>query len=394
MSRIQKLIHVYGNPMEWTAATKAALLLSMTLAVHLQYFLWAYYQISELAPEVNHAYVNTAFIKENIAYLNGILVLSLSLLLLVLFFRKRFPDSEFHEYLASQYYAFTLSYFGYMVGTLSIATGVVIAGAPMVGFILFNRRAVMLAFIVSIAAQWGVSYFTALGELSYAPLVINLQEPNGSLSYFWLGTMYYFAAPHLIGLIVFAYHVLSLWRQREEEVRLLSLTDPLTRLSNRRSILSNLSREHERSRRHGPSFSLLLVDLDYFKKVNDTWGHPAGDQVLVEASKALKAGVRQNDHVGRYGGEEFLIILPGTDIEGAYQLAERCRKQLETLQIDIGGEEPITITGSMGLFCNEKNRDVSAEKMLHNADEALYKAKESGRNCVIKSENEKDVLST
>ncbi|MFD2230080.1 GGDEF domain-containing protein [Alkalimarinus sediminis] len=384
MVKLKTLLREYSNPLEWSAGTKAALLLCFTLIVHTQYFLWAYYQLSPYAPETNQHYVNLDFINEYKTHLNCILMLSISFFGLVLWLRKRYPDSEFHEYLATQYFALTLLYGAYAIGTLSIATGVVIAGAPVVGFILFNRRAVILAFVISLAGHWLISYGTTFGDMPYAPVVQNIQEADGSLSHFWLETMYYFTAPHLIVLTVFAYHVLSRWRQREDEIRQLSLTDPLTQLSNRRSILSSLAREHERSRRHGISFSLLLVDLDHFKKINDTWGHPAGDQVLIETAKVLKASVRQNDYVGRYGGEEFLVVLPDTDFEGAHHLAERCRQHLEGLTIDITGSPSLNITGSIGLFCNMDDYSVSAEQMLHYADEALYKAKKSGRNCIVR----------
>lgn len=383
MIKIRKLIEDYGNPLEWSAATKAALLLCFTLIVHTQYLLWGYYQLSDYAPKLNQSYVNIAYIDENIIYLNGILLLSISLFLIVLVLGRHYPNSDSYEHVATQYFAFTLLFGAYTIGTLSVATGVVLAGAPVLGFILFNRRAVILAFTISVVGQWVVSYSSTFGDMPYAPVVKNLQEADGTLSQFWLETMYYFAAPHLLVITAFAYHVLSRWRQREDEMRRLSLTDPLTHLSNRRSILSNLSAEYERSRRHGSSFSLLLVDLDHFKRVNDTWGHPAGDQVLVETAKTLKESVRQNDHVGRYGGEEFLVILPGTDSESAHQLAERCRQQLQGLVVDIPNTPPLKITGSMGLFCNEHDRTASTEQMLHFADVALYKAKESGRNRVI-----------
>lgn len=394
MNIIQKLIREYGSPLEWDSATKAALLMVMTLIAHTQYILWAYYQISPAAPIENLTYVNVAFIEDHKNLIGVIWALTLSLLIILLLIRKYFPQGEFYEHLAAQYYGFTLLYFGYIIGTMTIATGVVLAGAPVVGFILFNRRAVVLAFVVSIVGQGVISYATTQEELPYGPLVLNLQMSNGSLSLFWMQTLYFFTAPHLIILSVFAYHVLSLWRRREDEVRLLSLTDPLTSLSNRRSILADLNHEHERSGRYGSSFSVLLVDLDHFKHVNDTWGHPVGDLVLVAAAKALKESVRKVDYVGRYGGEEFLVILPGTDSDGAFQLADRCRKQLEMIAIDIGKSESIKITGSIGLYCNEHGRSISAEQMLHYADEALYKAKAGGRNCVIVSENEKDVLPT
>ena len=382
MISIKKLIQEYSNLMEWGSTAKSALLLGITFLAHSQYMLWAYYQISALG--ANQAHVNVAFILENKFNLNCLMALTFSLFLFVFSIRKRFPDSELCEHLAAQYYALTLIGFGYIIGTMTVATGVVLAGAPVVGFILFNRRAVILAFTVSLIGHGAISYITTLGEIPYAPIVINLQEANGSLSLFWLETMYFFAVPHLIILTVSAYHILSQWRKREEEVRLLSLTDALTHLSNRRSILADLNQEHERSDRYGNSFSVLLVDLDHFKQVNDTWGHPVGDLVLVAAAKALQDSVRKIDYVGRYGGEEFLIILPGTDSEGAFQLADRCRKQLEMIAIDIDQAEPVKITGSIGLYCNEHGRSISAEQMLHNADEALYKAKASGRNRVVR----------
>jgi len=384
MTAIQKLIQEYGNPLEWDAATRAATLLCMSVAVHTQYIVWALYQFSDWSPEVNKQYVNTTLFDTHATYIGAIWGLSVTLLILALILRKRFPNNIIYEYIATFYYSITLVYFSYFIGSMNLATGVVLAGAPVVGFILFNVRAVLFAFGASLVGQGVISYATTTGQLPYAPLIQNFQEANGALSSFWMETMYFFAAPHLIVLLVLAYQVLTQWRRREHEIRVLSLTDSLTQLSNRRSILTSLNHEQERSSRFGPSFSLLLIDLDHFKKVNDNWGHPAGDKVLVEASNALKAGVRKIDHVGRYGGEEFLVILPGTNLEGAYQLAERCRKSLEALEIDLGNGDTIKITGSMGLFCNEKDQSVSTDNMLHNADEALYKAKDSGRNCVVR----------
>lgn len=382
MIRHKTLVDMYGNPLEWTAGTKAVLLLCFTLLLHTQYFLWAYYQVSNYAPALNQTYVNTQYINDNLVYLNSILLMTLGILCLTVVLRKYYPNSEIHEHVATQYFALTMLMGGYAIGTLTMATGVVLAGAPVLGFILFNRRAVLGALIISIICHSVVSASSSLSIIPYAPVVERFQETDGALSRFWLEAMYYFVTPHLIAITVMAYHVLSRWRQRENEVRLLSLTDPLTLLSNRRSILSSLNQEYERSQRHGTSFSLLLVDLDHFKHVNDTWGHPAGDQVLVETAKALKDSVRLNDHVGRYGGEEFLVILPDTDTDGAYQLAERCRQRLEGLVINIPDAPTLKITASIGLFCNEIDRSTTAGQMLHHADVALYKAKESGRNQV------------
>lgn len=383
MQTIRNLLAEYGNPLEWDSATKAALLLGVCVAMHTQYITWAYFQVSPFAAENTGYYVNIPFIESQLNQYSGLLFISLVLFLGVFFLRKRYPDKEFFEHLSAQYYGLTLSYCSYLIGNLSIATGVVIAGAPVVGFILFHRRPVFLAFFVSLTAQAYIAYASMQGYVEYAPIINNLSEPDGTISYYWLANIYLFTTPHLLILTAAAYYMLNRWRTREEEVIMLSLTDPLTHLSNRRCILSTLTKEIARSCRHDPPLSIILVDLDHFKNVNDTLGHPVGDQVLVAAAASLKSSVRQSDHVGRYGGEEFLIILPETNTQAAIQLGERCRKSLEALKIDTGKREPLQITASFGLFCNETDRCDSSESMLHFADEALYSAKKQGRNKVV-----------
>ncbi len=382
----RKLVEEFGNPLDWNSATKATLLLGVCFLMHSQYLLWAYYQVSGFAPPENATYVDIPYIAGQIDKFNLLIFLSLSLFLAGFYMRKHYPDHPLLEHVAAQYYGLTLSYCSYLIGNLSIATGVVIAGAPVVGFILFNRRAVFIALATSLVAQIGISYACTIGYFPYAPIVKSLQFYDGTISQYWLINLYLFTAPHLLLLTIVAYHVLSRWRQRENEIRVLSLTDPLTQLSNRRSIMSTLDQEVARSCRHDPPLAILLVDLDHFKNINDTHGHPAGDLVLRAAAQSLANSIRQNDHIGRYGGEEFLIILPETTTDSARQLAERCRTQIEALRIETSSGKTLQITASFGLFCNENNRCDTPESMLHLADEALYEAKNSGRNRVAVSE--------
>lgn len=129
--------------------------------------------------------------------------------------------------------------------------------------------------------------------------------------------------------------------------------------------------------------AVVMVDLDHFKQINDTWGHEAGDYVLIAAAEVLQKNVRQNDRVGRYGGEEFLLVLPGADLEGARLLAERCRQQLEALEVMLFDGRRLRASASMGVCCNQRERTLTPEMMLRRADKALYVAKESGRNRVV-----------
>ena len=371
-----------GNLLEWEPASKAALLFGVIFVIHSQYILWGYYQLAFAQEEVRQKYVNLDFLALQLERFGGVAYLSLSLFVGAMLLRKRFPKSRFIEHFAAEYFALTMSYCSYLIGNLSIATGVVIAGAPVCAFILFNRQVVLWAFAVSLTAQAVISLGGLEGWLAYAPMVRHMVEADGSVSAFWLTQMYFFTAPHLVLLVVAAYSTLKYWRRREELVTRMSLTDVLTQLSNRRSVLDTLTKELARGSRNGTPLSLAIVDLDHFKRINDTFGHASGDRVLVAAGQALKSALRTNDHIGRYGGEEFLLVWPETRMEDALILAERCRHRLEQLPILLDEGVVKHVTGSFGLCSNENSPQISPERLLSEADQALYKAKATGRNRV------------
>ena len=156
--------------------------------------------------------------------------------------------------------------------------------------------------------------------------------------------------------------------------------DPLTGISNRRHITQYLDQEVARARRHQLPLSLVMLDIDHFKHINDTWGHPAGDQVLQQAAHELNDVLRQHDSVGRYGGEEFMLVL-AADASGAAVLAERCRQRLEDMSIVLPGGDRISMTASFGI-CTLSPGIADAEAMIRLADAALYSAKDRGRNRV------------
>jgi diguanylate cyclase (GGDEF)-like protein len=157
-------------------------------------------------------------------------------------------------------------------------------------------------------------------------------------------------------------------------------TDSLTGLANRRTLDEELALEWRRAHRVGDSLAFVLLDLDDFKKVNDSHGHPAGDAVLRSVGEILGAGVRHVDLAGRYGGEEFALILPETDLAGALKLAERIRARLETTAVELPSGETLHTTASFGVAVNDEL--TTAEQLVAAADEALYAAKAAGKNCV------------
>ena len=158
--------------------------------------------------------------------------------------------------------------------------------------------------------------------------------------------------------------------------------DFLTRIWNRSSILDILQRELARGARENRPVGVVLADLDHFKSVNDTYGHFAGDAVLREFTRRMQASIRPYDAIGRYGGEEFLVILPGSDDVNTQAHAERMRSSLDRLPMDINDEERV-VTCSFGATSWQPGMEPDPEALIRIADDALYIAKNQGRNRVV-----------
>ena len=165
--------------------------------------------------------------------------------------------------------------------------------------------------------------------------------------------------------------------------RLLALatTDPLTRVLNRRALADRLAIEMDRARRYASELAVLLIDLDYFKRINDTAGHLAGDEVLRQLAARIQEAVRTVDIVARYGGEEFVVILPETSPNGAMTFADRLRMGIETREFAVG-EGVIRLTVSIGVSTFPAANVASADDLFARADAAMYRAKQDGRNQV------------
>jgi two-component system cell cycle response regulator len=166
----------------------------------------------------------------------------------------------------------------------------------------------------------------------------------------------------------------------KENLEKLANFDSLTGLYNRRAILDKLNELINLANRYKEDFSLSMLDIDHFKKVNDRYGHLTGDEVLEKIAVLIRRNIRETDIVGRYGGEEFIIILPKTNLSSAWVVAERLRTIIEKTEMKDSAGNAFTITVSQGLVGWERDED--AASLISRADEALYKAKEKGRNRV------------
>jgi two-component system cell cycle response regulator len=161
-----------------------------------------------------------------------------------------------------------------------------------------------------------------------------------------------------------------------------SVTDALTGANNREAFDGQLRMELSYAKRHSTDCALVLFDVDHFKRVNDTHGHPVGDEVLVEIAKATKRLVRNEDVFARYGGEEFALILRGIALEGARVVGERLRERIAALSLQTD-QGPLSVTVSVGCASFGSTPDPSAENLVQTADRRLYVAKRSGRNRVV-----------
>jgi two-component system cell cycle response regulator len=171
-------------------------------------------------------------------------------------------------------------------------------------------------------------------------------------------------------------------RADNRRLEALATTDPLTRVLNRRALLDRLAVEVDRAKRYDSGLSMLLLDVDFFKKINDTAGHLAGDTVLRQLGALLEGEMRKVDLVARYGGEEFVVILPQTSVEGGVTFAERLRERIAAQEFLVSDDRMVHLTVSIGIATFPSHRVESMEDLFARADEALYRAKSGGRNQV------------
>ncbi|WP_407276663.1 diguanylate cyclase [Halothiobacillus sp. DCM-1] len=172
-----------------------------------------------------------------------------------------------------------------------------------------------------------------------------------------------------------------------DDLQRVAALDPLTGIYNRRFGFKRLEEELSRAERNQSPLAAMIFDLDHFKRVNDTFGHLAGDRVLIRAAQLARDLLREGDVILRYGGEEFVIVLPGAGLQDARNVAERVRFAISQAEFPIGGDQSLKVTASIGVCATNGKQPISAEALINAADQRLYAAKASGRNRVIADES-------
>lgn len=368
--------------LNWPPLHKCLLMLSLAVLIQASWLAWKLYIYFH--PQL-WTYIDLDYLTHYI-FINKIIVVALLLpMLLCWHLRDSAKAQLILPYLCVLSYGLAMVHEAYLVGVMSPATSVTSVMSVIIGLLLFKRRLVYSTLSTIFIIFAILMYFTVHGKLPYAPLFVNITGNSSSKAIvFWAFAMLSFGLPLLIGGFVLLELLLSQWRQREKNIELLSQVDPLTGLYNRRTLYHFLSGLLNKTPNKLTLHSLILLDLDFFKKINDSYGHVIGDKILISTARTLQNAVRQHDIVSRFGGEEFVIVLTNTTYEQTLQVAERCRKELMmiTVYTDHRIPQQVKVTGSFGITHFES--DISnIDNIFKQADQALYHAKDSGRNQIV-----------
>ena len=357
----------------WTLLNKTMLILSLSIFINLFMLAWDLFVLYQ--PQF-YPWVNLAVIHTHLSL--GMIFMSvfIGLLLLCHFCSQQRWVEKFMPMLSVQLFTLVLLLHGYFVGSFSPTTMVGYVGWACVGLILFDRKIIYCALAPATIVLLLLNYLSTFAGLPYAPL-FNMEPMNQTVMHpFWVMSMFFFLVPLMLVCLFLFEILLSQWRIREATIATLSRIDPLTNVMNRRSIANQLEQLHQQRK---ALYSVVLLDLDHFKHINDNYGHDMGDQVLIQVAECLAQHVREQDMIGRFGGEEFILLLPNTTTEQAQHVAERCRIALTELNF-VYEQQPFSISASFGISSSQNASE--PQQIIRQADQALYAVKTAGRNQV------------
>lgn len=389
MRRLQ-LRHLVSAILDWSPTQRLALLLALLFGQFLLYSVWAGFVL----------YYPHAQRYISLAMLMGLFPVYFLILiyLAVLYFCCRLlaghPHSLWHlvmQFVVAMSLAVVIPLLATLGGLLSLGAGMLVLGIPILGLFFFQRWASYLLFAVSVLVFVALVVATAFDYLPYAPLLTDQGLLGGKNSGFWLYSTIFFNLMYVGLLFGMIDQLIQEFKNREQKVRYLSEHDELTGLLNRRAVQQKIQLLLGRARRStAVQVSVLVLDLDFFKSINDRWGHLVGDEVLMACAHRLQQIVAERGWVSRYGGEEFLVLLLQHSPQEAELLAERICEGIRQLQVRCDAAQSVQLTVSVGVASQAVDRVEAIFTLIHQADQALYRAKERGRNQVVLAESTVD----
>ena len=304
------------------------------------------------------------------------------LLILFGFLIKSKPNVHIYYVLfLSVYYPFSMLGLPIGIGLLNMLNGVIFMGITFTALLLFPRFSVYFGLVAYVIACYLLSALTVLGYLDYAMAykpytLLHKDVQNTQIIY----SMFYTTLYAAFTITLFDISV-ERWRRYNSKIEKLSCTDELTGLLNRRGVNEIIDLQMQQAQITHRETSLIMVDIDNFKNINDQYGHHQGDLVLKHVASILRKNLRTSDVIGRYGGEEFVILLPFTSIENAVLVAETCRKALEQTAVEVKENEMLYIKACFGVSSTAFS-GFDYTGLFEQADKALYEAKHNGKNQV------------
>lgn len=365
--------------MEWNYLQKSVLLHAFTVLLFLSYVV---YMAGVLLHPAWHQYIQVDLFRI-LVWKEALIALLAAILGMACYcLQGRSWALRYLPSVSIIFFAVAMCSTGYEVGAMSPATGIFLMGTSLIGLALFPRFIVLCVTICAAMVMMALAYAGVVGWIPYAPMFSNhIFDPKLSATFYFYSMLYFILPPAAI-LMLGTDLVLKQWHQRGREVTLLSQLDPLTGLYNRRTINEHLGRLLAMSVEED-QISILILDLDHFKQVNDTYGHMVGDEVLRQVGHVLQSTMRKSDLAGRFGGEEFIIVLYRSASDVGISVAERIRAKIANIRIPICVTERIQVTTSIGIASFSPYGMTCIDHVLSQADQALYKAKHGGRNRVV-----------
>jgi diguanylate cyclase (GGDEF)-like protein len=286
-----------------------------------------------------------------------------------------------YMYASLTIYVVTHSLLCHLLGELSINTGIMMTASPLIGLILFNVRGVIWGALVGSTMVIGGLVATLTGYLDYAPLIDGAYPiyQNTAFILFTLAAV----SPHVLIVLLLGYHTIQNWKAREALSVQNAETDTLTNIPNRRKFGELMGLAISQCKHKNSNLGLIMLDIDHFKQINDDYGHLVGDRVLNGAIAQISSSLRHSDVIARYGGDEFVVIMPGASLKTVAEAAERCIKAIRDTSIEVEGEQ-IKLTASLGVTSSQISSKLShaefSRQLIKVADDALLVAKKRGRN--------------
>lgn len=376
------LDHWVGVLLDKNVVQRGAILMMLIFIETLQFSLWAI--MAYYWPYAHH-FIDPDIIWQGMPY--GAVIVAASLVLLIICrMCSQHPKpwvAQTLQYTIAIFYMIAMTFFGYFIGSMSVASGVVLMGAPIFGLFMLERRPVYVALLTGTATMLVLSYATVRGWVMYAPVLQGEHRLEMANADFWFWSLVYFTLPHIIIVLGFCDLLMISLRRREADVRYLSERDPLTGLLNRRSLHRLMEEMYQHPKPDSQHLGVMILDLDHFKRINDQHGHLIGDEVLMLTAEVLRSTIRQQDIAGRFGGEEFVVVLENATDQEVVRVAERIREQLQAISLSDQTGKLVQVSGSFGVISLPLRRTIQLEQALHWVDQALYQAKEQGRNRVV-----------